>query len=210
MTSLNPKTSQPTYQKWRSNLSRSAVVILSAISCQCSLAKPQLNLTPVVNPHSRHFVHLLGSVSPKIQPFFNIKASAFYLTENPACETYSNIFTKFEGAPNDQTKTIQYSISISKTGHFNRKIPVNHYQSGVCRWKLGAIAYTFSYKKFHVPANYWTSIDFSQKMKKTNITTLNSIWNCGESQCQISSYKGINESLSANKNYTLNLTFKGA
>ena len=172
------------------------------------LANTKRNLTPQPNPHSTHFFTIQGKIAPTLVKYFNIHWHADYISLNPACKTYTNQFTQFEGASQQPVKTIQYTTTIPSSGNFTTSIPTDSFLPGFCHWQLETIDYAFSYKQFKIAANSDTSIAFTHSKVSHPQKQLSSSWTCSQNRCQVVSLHDMSQSLSLHHNHRFHLTFQ--
>ena len=92
--------------------------------------------TPQRNPHPQYFMTVSGNVDPSLRDKVHLKWTATYSTTKRACDkTYNH----FEGVVGWRWITRTFTTQVDHTGHYQLRIPLDHYKPGYCGWKIASI-----------------------------------------------------------------------
>ncbi len=92
---------------------------------------------PIKNPHPKYFMTVRGWIDPGL--YNTLIFTEEYYSTNDKCEVTIN---HIEGVSIERTKAITYKIH-TKNHRFSKKLPLDYYKPGFCKWHIVDISYSY-------------------------------------------------------------------
>jgi len=92
---------------------------------------------PIKNAHPKYFMTVKGWIDPGLYNTLVFKVE--YYSTNDKCRVTIN---HIEGASIERVKTLTYKIH-TKNHRFSKKLPLDYYKPGFCKWHIADISYSY-------------------------------------------------------------------